>query len=268
MNKLYLEEILSYSVYIILFIIFFVIHHFLIRIISKFEVKEQRSSNIKTYLRLLRNVVDFLYYMLLLLLVLDLLGFDVSTILTSVSIASVIIGFAVQDLLKDIIRGVSIITDNYFKVGDIVRYDNKICKVISIDMRSTKFQNMKTLDNLSVSNRKIEEIEVLSHKITIDIPLSYELSVEQSEQVVQTILELIRQIKDVETAEYLNISELGENFISYHVHIYCDPNNRYQVIRDVNRAILIGMEKHNVSVPYNQLVLHGDTSHFSGKKTK
>ena len=39
-----------------------------------------------------------------------------------------------QDALKDIIRGSTILTDSYFQVGDVVKYGDIMGKVISIGL--------------------------------------------------------------------------------------------------------------------------------------
>ena len=51
-------------------------------------------------------------------------------------ILGVIFGLAIQDWLKDIIRGSSILSDNYFAVGDVVKYKDIEGKVLVIEIKT------------------------------------------------------------------------------------------------------------------------------------
>ena len=63
---------------------------------------------------------------------------NVSSLLAGVGILSVIIGLAVQDALKDIIRGFSILSDEYFNIGDIILYKEITGKVITLRFKGYK----------------------------------------------------------------------------------------------------------------------------------
>ena len=58
-----------------------------------------------------------IFYIIATLFVLQLLGFNVSSVIAGVGIVSAIVGLSLQDALKDIIMGFNIIIDSYFSVG-------------------------------------------------------------------------------------------------------------------------------------------------------
>ena len=89
------------------------------------------------------------------LLILQINGINVSSLLAGVGIMGAVIGLAIQDWLKDIIRGTSILSDNYFSVGDIIRYNGIEGKVVVIGLKTTKIQELKTGYIKSIANRKI-----------------------------------------------------------------------------------------------------------------
>ena len=60
----------------------------------------------KTYLRMLRSVIVATLCIIIALIVLQLFGINVSSMLAGVGIVSIVVGFALQDALKDIIRGI------------------------------------------------------------------------------------------------------------------------------------------------------------------
>jgi MscS family membrane protein len=69
-------------------------------------------------------------------------GVQIGPFLASLGIAGLAIGFAVQDSLKNIFGGVSLIIDKNFKVGDTIQLDNGTKgKINDIGLRSTKIRS-------------------------------------------------------------------------------------------------------------------------------
>ena len=178
------------------------------------------------------------------------------SMLAGVGIISVIIGFSVQDALKDIIKGFDIISDEYYQVGDVIKYGEIEGKVLSVGIKTTKIEDVKSFNIISISNRNIEQVEVVSHLINIDIPMPYELKVNEAEEVIMEIVTLVNSLENVEKCEYRGINDLADSSVKYQIKVYCKPIEKLQVRRDSLRCILIELEKNNISVPYNQLDVH------------
>ena len=244
---------------IIVVIISLVLYHFIKKAAFKGTSKkaDKISNRSKTYLRLLLSIIRYAFIIITLLIVLQINNVNVTSMLAGVGILGVIIGLAVQDALKDIIRGISILSDNYFSVGDIVKYDTiALGKVTALGLKTTKIQDIATNNILSVANRNIEKIEVVSEDIYINIPLPYELKVEKAESVITGIIEDIKKNDKVKDASYLGINNMSESSIDYLINVKCNPGEKLQVRRDSIRCILIELEKNDISVPYNQLDIH------------
>ena len=76
---------------------------------TKILSKKFSSKKRRTYLRMFRSIVVAAMIIVVILTVLQLLGINVSSMLAGVGIASIVIGFALQDALKDIFRGLEIV---------------------------------------------------------------------------------------------------------------------------------------------------------------
>lgn len=210
----------------------------------------------KTYLKLFISIIRNMFIIGTILILLDINGVDISAALTGVGIFGIIMGLALQDWLKDIIRGGSIISDGYFTVGDIVKYKDIEGKVLVIGLKSTKIQELKNGYIKSIANRNIEEIDIVSHIFHVDAPMPYELPLEKAEEVVNEIVEVIKKNENVEDCVYEGINELDTSFIQYHLRVECNPQYKLQVRRDALGSILTVMEQNNISVPYTQIDVH------------
>lgn len=244
----------SIIVIIVCFILYKIVTYFFNE--KHTRIKLFASNRSRTYLKMIKSMVRYLFIIITVLILLQINGINVSSMLAGVGIASVIVGFAIQDLLKDIIKGLDIISDQYFQVGDVIKYQNLEAKVISIGLKCTKVQDIKTSNIISISNRNIEQVEVVSNFINVDIPMPYELKVENAEYVIKEILRELERLDNVEACEYRGVNKLDESSINYQLKVFCNPINKLQTNRDVLRTILIVLNRNNISVPYKQIDIH------------
>ena len=190
------------------------------------------------------------------MILLQINGVDVSSVLAGVGILGEVFGLAIQDWLKDIIRGSSILADNYFSVGDIVKYKDIEGKVLVIGLKTTKIQDLRTNNIISIANRNIEEVEVVSNVIYVNIPMPYEVNVEEAEKVIDDIILNVKNNEEVEDCKYKGVNELADSYIKYLREVKNNPLYKLQVKRDTLRTVLLVMEKHNIEVPYTQIDIH------------
>ena len=207
----------------------------------------------RTYLKLIKSLIRYLFIAVTILILLQINGIDVSSALAGVGILGVIFGLAIQDWLKDVIRGSSIISDRYFSVGDIVKYGDMEGKVLVIGLKTTKIQDLKTGYIKSIANRKIEEIDVVSNLVYINIPMPYELSIEKSEKA---ICDIVNNVKTNNDCKYMGVNELADSYIKYLIEIRCNQQHKLQVKRDALRSILVEMANNKIEVPYTQIDIH------------
>ncbi len=236
------------------------------RIISKLlSGKEKKTSKImsskknKTLIRMLKSVAAGAISIVAVLTVLEIYGINVTSMLAGVGIASIVIGFALQDSLKDIIRGFVIISDNYYEIGDVIKYGDNLGPVISVSLLTTKIQDINTMNVVSIANRNIDKVEVDPGYIYISIPLSYDLKVDAAEAVIHEIISKLNRHAGISDAIYQGITKFDTSSLNYQVALTCDPANRLQIRRDALRIIMTTLEEHKLRVPYAQLDLHNKT---------
>lgn len=241
-----------------------IISFFIYKMISRFMTKSEKravknnklNKKSKTYFRLTHSILKYIILIIALLLILQINGVNVSSMLAGVGIVSVIVGLAVQDALKDIIRGFSILSDEYFSVGDVVTYNDITGKVLVLGLKTTKIQDIATDNVISIANRNIEQIQVVSKSLYVNFPMPYELPLNKAEAVVEEIVKEVKNVDDVEDAIYKGVSDLADSSIKYLIKITCTPDKRLQVRRDSLGCILRTLAKHKIDVPYNQIDVH------------
>ena len=245
---------------IIIAILSIILYRSLVYFINKSESKTKSnfflSNKGKTYVKLIKSILRYIFLVITIIILLQINGVDVSSVLAGVGILGVVFGLAIQDWLKDIIRGGSILSDNYFSVGDIVNYKCIEGKVLVIGLKTTKIQELKTGYIKSIANRNIDEIDIVSNIIYIDVPMPYELPVKEAEKVIDGIVEKIKESENVNDCRYVSVNELSASYINYYLQLECNQLFKLQVRRDALRTVLLELEKNNIAVPYTQIDIH------------
>lgn len=223
---------------------------------NHYEIKKRR-----TITKLLKNIVKYIILIIAGLTILSIYGINVMGMIAGLGITATIIGLALQDTFKDIINGITIILENYFIVGDVVKYNDFSGEVIEFGLKSTKIKNA-TGTVLTVANRNIMEIENISKKeqvVMINLPLPYEEKVEKIEKIInESILPMLSKIENVapDSVKYLGVNELADSCIKYLITFSCKRDTQWQAKRDANKILLTELRKHNISIPYPQLEVH------------
>ncbi len=214
----------------------------------------------KTVVDLISNFVKIVTIIIIVLVVLNIFGIDTTSIIASLGVASAVIGLAFQDSLKDIIVGINIIMDNYFIVGDIVKYNDFTGEVISFGFKATKIRNVKN-EVLTVANRNITQIINLSKEkagVQIKIPVAYEEDVSKVEKVISTIIKEIEKSEYIEkkTVEYLGLEDLNDSSVNFLIKYICERDKQWQTRRNALKIIKNELDKNGIKIPYQQIEVH------------
>lgn len=210
---------------------------------------EPRAASLRVMLMIGKGVV----FAAVALFVFAVNGVDVPGIAASLGVAGIIVGFALQDLLKDLIMGIAIFWDGYYSVGDVVRYGGYEGVVVALNFKSTKLREIKTGNMVSVSNREISQVEVMSDWLDICLPMGYEVSVNDARALAREFAERAAGIADVASAEFCGTQELGESSVDYLVRLHCNPAARYAVRRKAQDLMQDLYAERGMGFPYNRL---------------
>lgn len=213
----------------------------------------------KTVVSIFESVFKYILFLVTLICLLELYGINTRNLIAGLGIAGVVVGLGLQDTMKDIISGLSIIMENYFVVGDFININGFVGQVIEFGLKSTKIKNGSG-EVLVISNRTIEKVINISQKkayLVINIPTAYEEKTVKVEKVLTNMLEKIKDFKYVmDDCSYLGISELGSSEVLYTIKIECNQEHQWEVKRQVLKLIKDTYDKEKIKIPYNQIEVH------------
>ena len=240
---------------ILVIVLAIIFYNVIVKLINKLTVKGKTELDIKrrkTLILLFNNIMKYTISIIAILIILEIYGINTTSMLAGLGIIGLLVGLALQDALKDIIGGINIIMDNYYVVGDKIKYKDFIGTVISFGLKTTKIKSV-TGDVLIITNRNVDTVINLSQKQTImpfEITLASDVDHKIVKRVVEDILKDIYQYDYVDQKEsiYLGIDKISEANLVYLFQVKCKQGKEEFLRREILEKIKISFDKNKIKL--------------------
>ncbi len=182
--------------------------------------------------------------------------FELTGFLAGLGIMGFTIGFALQDISRNIIAGMLLLVQKPFEIGDLVTIEEFTGRVQSVDMRSTE---LVTLDgnNVLIPNGNVFTMPIVNYsrvstrRIHLNIGVAYDSDLEM---VRHTTLEAIRSIPDVLNAPppSLYFHTFSDSSIDFTVRYWIDTRvtDPVTAVDPAVVAIQQAYARKNIEIPY------------------
>lgn len=253
--SLKLTALLKLAVMVLLVLL---VSNLVIFILHGIKPRTHRGGSV---LSLLSSLVKYVAGIIIVCQSLSLLGVNVGTIIASVGVLALVVGFSAESLIADVVIGAFMLLENQYNVGDIVEVNGFRGTVTSIGIRTTCItdsgDNVKIINNSEMKN--ILNRSDNSSKTVCDISIPYETDIETLETRLPALLEEIyrNHTDTMESAPvYLGVQALEASGILLRFVVNVSERNVYSTARILNRDLLLGFRRLGVECPYPQLDVH------------
>lgn len=224
---------------------------------------QPENHRIRSILSIISSLIKYVAAIVILCWGLSILGVNVSTIVASVGILALIIGFSAESLIADVVTGTFMLFENQYNVGDIVEVDGFRGTVTSIGIRTTCVTdmggNVKIVNNSAMQN-VLNRSDMPSRSVS-DIAVPYGTDLLKLEEGIPGLMEeILVAHPDVmkEAPKYLGVQELADSAVVLRFVVNVDEKDIYSGARVLNHDLLLGFRKLGVECPFPQMDVHLD----------
>lgn len=260
-NQLFRNVIISLITILISLIIYAIIKRIINKIFN-IQLKNVNKKKQKTLQTFFKNIAKWTIIIITLIVILGIFGIDTGVIITSLGAVTVVIGLAFQDILKDFIAGISMIFQNSYNVGDVITVNGFKGEVVYMGMKVTKIKAVGG-ETLIINNGAITEI--INHTIensiaSVTVGVAYESDIEKVEDILNKLAtKLSKKIPELKgDIKVLGIEDLADSAVVFKIVAEVEANTQYSVQRELRKQIKLELDKNNISIPYNQMVIHNE----------
>jgi MscS family membrane protein len=211
----------------------------------------------------INNIARVVVIGLVLLLIMDNWGIDITPLLASAGVIGVAVAFAAKDTVANLFGGVSVFLDRPYRVGDyVVVNEHYRGEVFEIGMRSTKIRTrdnvLVTVPNLvMVTNMVVNETGTDPHlRVRLPLGVAYNSNLEKVEQVLLDVADQ-HQAVSAKPKPTVRFRKFGESAIELELMVtISQPAERGRVVHELIKMIDQNFKKEKIEIPFPQRVVH------------
>ena len=243
----------------------FVVGYLLIRVlkivIRKILYKTPLTKLIQKYVM---NAITFVLYVALLLIILQVIGIQVSALLAAIAAAGLALALALQDTLKSITNGIVLIVTKPFKENDFVHIDGVTGRVKSINFFTT---TIETLDNhkIIIPNKNMVNFTIENNTYYEKRRFSYKFKVTHSTDISkleEIVINAILSNPNVYTdpKPVLLCKSIEENGVEFEARGWCPSEMPLFEITEaeVLKTLYNELKKNGIEIANKQLVVFNE----------
>ncbi len=234
----------SVLVVIITSLILRFIKQYLIKKVA-YSGKDDQHKN--TFIGVIFGILQYVVVICAAVIILHLNGVNVASILAGLGIMATIIGLALQDTLRDVIAGINIYNNNFYKVGDMVRWNGELCDVSYFNASVTKFRSIGSNSTYTVNNSVITSIEKIKDQSFLSYNFEFETPKEKIDACMEEVVERARlEVKYLKKIIYLGIYSINEEGVTYCLMLNCPAHKEGGVRMQVTQIVYEELKAHKL----------------------
>ena len=248
------------------FLILFVAY-LIVQIITKWLDRTVRKKTLnpkqKTIYPILSRIFKFVVYFIAITMALEIFGVNTTPILAIASAGSVAIGFGAQAVVKDIIAGFFILTENQFNVDDIVKIAEVTGTVEEIGLRITTLRNGVNGELYIVPNGEIRLVTNLTREYmvaVVDFPVPYNHDLNEIITMLEDIVKDYRLgDSTLEFPSVVGVNRYEASAVMVRIACKTRSGQNWAVEYDLRRTLKNELEHRGIHIPVNTRTVHLET---------
>lgn len=242
-------------------ILILIIGMWLSGVIAQFISKTMQRAKIgDTVISFVNSFVKIGMKVLVVIAAIGTLGFNIASIITALGAATVAIGLALQDCLKNVASGIMILINKPFKVGDYLEANGLQGTVKRIDISST---HLLTPDNKEVimPNSGLSASNIVNYssqenrRVDFSFSVSYNSDIDSVKKIINGVIDKNKLILS-EPERFIAVGEHADSSVEFVVRVWCKTENYWDVYFYMQENIKKAFDENKIEIPFPQIDVH------------
>lgn len=224
--------------------------------VTKYSQGEEKEEDVRKFKPLLA-FINFTFYIIGILFILDNLGFEISTVIAGLGIGGIAIALAAQAILGDLFSYFVIYFDRPFELGDFVIFDDKLGVVEKIGIKSTRIRTLRgellVTSNSNLTNARLHNFKQMQRRrVQFNIGVVYQTKAAELEEIPKIIKRIIDET-EMATFDRSHFFSYGDFSLNFETIYYVETNDyiKYMdVQQEINLRIYKEFEERGIEFAY------------------
>ena len=185
-------------------------------------------------------IARVILWTIVLLLILDNLGVNITGLVAGLGIGGIAVALAVQNVLGDLLASLSIVLDKPFIIGDFVVVDALSGTIEHIGLKTTRIRSLSG-EQLIFSNNDLLKSRIRNYKrmaerrVLFNFGVTYQTPLLKLKSIKQIVKKIVANTENVRF-ERVHFKEYGDFSLNFEV-VYFVTNPDYALYMDVQESI-------------------------------
>ena len=209
---------------------------------------------------LLLTAVKVILYVLTLIITAEALGFNTSSLTALLSVLTLGVTLAAEDILGNVAGGLVILSAHPFSIGDYVEVGGVAGTVHEISLNHTKLVtpdgHLVMLPNKELASSQMTNYTVLGRRRVVQrVTASYDAPTETVKAACRRALEQTENLLE-DPAPTVYLTAYKESSIEYTVYCWATPENWWGAYLALGEHLRDAFREYGVEMTYNHLNVH------------
>jgi small conductance mechanosensitive channel len=227
----------------------------MLNIIRKIMNKTKMEKVTQSFLY---NIVKFLFYLVLILILLNMIGVEMTGILTTISALLLAVGMALQSNISNLANGIVLVTTHLVKKGDFISVNGVDGSVEDINFL---FTTIMTTDNkkITIPNSDLVNNPVTNYganktrRVDFTFGVAYESDTELVKKIILDVMHSNGKVLLEPKAPFCKLKTLNASSIDFFANCWVDNEDYWDVYYYIIEHVYNEFKRNDISIPYNQI---------------
>lgn len=221
------------------------------------ETAKQRAVRADILTGIITKLVVYTIVIIAFIMILSVLGINVLPILAVFAAVAVGVGLAFQDIGRDYVRGVLILAEDWFRVGEWATVAGISGTVDHMDLRRTILRDLDGTMHV-IPNRKIDIVSNMARdwaSINLNITVAYK---ENLDHVIAVINDVCQKFKQdnvwgrelLSTPKVQRVNDLGNSGIEIKILGDTKPLRQWDLTGELRKRLKDRFDQENIEIPW------------------
>lgn len=237
------------------------------------ESPDQLAVRSGTLSKVIVQVVSIIIWAVALVMVLSQLGIDITPLIAAIGVASLALGFAAQNIIRDYLNGFFILMEDWYRVGEVAVIQGTGGVVENITLRRTVLRDIDGALHI-FPNSQVQQASNLTRdwsRINLNIGVAYK---ENISRVIEVINQVCQEFKndpvwgaDMLTAPHVErVDSLGDSAVEIKILGDTKPIKQWGLMGELRKRLKDRFDQEAIEIPYpHTMVYFGNTPEGNGK---
>lgn len=214
-----------------------------------------------------KNIVLYVFVLATIIAFLGVFEIDITGVLAAAGIVGIVIGFAAQTSVSNIISGFFLIADKPFEIGEAIEMDGQAGYVLDISLLSTR---IRTFDNryLRIPNSTVANAQIVNlsryeiRRLDIQVGIAYKENIEKVLGILNSVIKSNENVL-IEPEPLININRFGESSIDLEIRVWIQRSALFTAKTELIKGIKHAFDEAGIDIPFPHRTLY-----FAGERDK